>query len=113
MPSQFCQLGGEGAEATLNGLYLAVGDQHVDNHTILDHAMPHCPSHELYKGILGGRAQAVFNVKLETTSVSKGARKTIGSIEVLAYGTAVIPQKTTQTNWVTGRFKRPLDTAFD
>ena len=54
-------------------------------------------------------AQAVFNVKLETASVSKGASKTIGSIEVLAYGTAVIPPKTTETNWTTGRFKQPLD----
>ncbi len=55
---------GEGAEATLNGLYLASGRQHVDNHTILDHAKPHCPSHELYKGILAGRAQAVFNGRI-------------------------------------------------
>ena len=26
----------------------------VDNHTTIDHAMPHCTSHELYKGILDG-----------------------------------------------------------
>ena len=57
-------LNGEGAEATLNGLYLAVGDQHVDNHTVLVHAKPHCPSHEVYKGILAGRAQAVFNGRI-------------------------------------------------
>ena len=57
-------LGGEGAEATLNGLYLAVGDQHVDNHTVLVHAKPHCPSHEVYKGILSGHAQAVFNGRI-------------------------------------------------
>jgi len=57
--------------------------------------------------------QAVFNVKLETSSVSRGARKTIGSVEVLAYGTAIIPQKTTRTNWNTGRFKQPLDTLSD
>jgi Fe-S cluster assembly protein SufD len=66
-------LGGEGAEAILNGLYLAVGDQHVDNHTILEHAEPHCPSHELYKGILSGRAQAVFNGRIV---VRPGAQKT-------------------------------------
>jgi len=57
-------LNGEGAEATLNGLYVAVGDQHVDNHTVLVHAKPHCPSHELYKGILSGRAKAVFNGRI-------------------------------------------------
>jgi Fe-S cluster assembly protein SufD len=31
---------------------------------VIDHAMPHCPSHEVYKGILSGRAQAVFNGKI-------------------------------------------------
>ncbi|MCC7008045.1 MAG: Fe-S cluster assembly protein SufD [Acidobacteria bacterium] len=57
-------LGGEGAECTLNGLYLATGDSLVDTHTTIDHAKPHCPSHEVYKGILGGRARAVFNGKI-------------------------------------------------
>jgi Fe-S cluster assembly protein SufD len=57
-------LDGEGAECTLNGLYLADGDAVVDTHTIIDHAKPHCPSHEVYKGILGGRSKAVFNGKI-------------------------------------------------
>ncbi len=57
-------LDGEGAECTLNGLYLADGDAVVDTHTIIDHAKAHCPSHEVYKGILGGRAKAVFNGKI-------------------------------------------------
>jgi Fe-S cluster assembly protein SufD len=57
-------LDGEGAECTLNGLYLADGERLVDNHTTIDHAKAHCPSHEVYKGILGGRARAVFNGKI-------------------------------------------------
>lgn len=36
-------------------------------------------------------ANSVFNVRLETSSISKGARQSVGSVEVLAYGTAVIP----------------------
>jgi Fe-S cluster assembly protein SufD len=48
----------------LNGLYVATGDSLVDTHTTIDHAMPHCPSHEVYKGILAGRARAVFNGKI-------------------------------------------------
>lgn len=36
-------------------------------------------------------ATMVFNVKLETASISKGRRDTIGSVEVLAYGTALVP----------------------
>ena len=57
-------LDGEGAECTLNGLYLAGGKQHIDNHTTIDHASPHCASHELYKGILDGDGRAVFNGKI-------------------------------------------------
>jgi len=57
-------LAGDGAECTLNGLYVADGDTLVDTHTTIDHAMPHCPSHEVYKGILAGRAKAVFNGKI-------------------------------------------------
>ncbi|MBI1907713.1 MAG: YbjQ family protein [Rhodocyclales bacterium] len=37
-------------------------------------------------------ADQVFNVKFETASISKGASKSIGSVEVLAYGTALIPR---------------------
>ena len=33
-------------------------------------------------------ANLIFNVKLETSSISKGAKGKIGSVEVLAYGTA-------------------------
>ena len=57
-------LAGDGAECTLNGLYVADGETLVDTHTTIDHAMPHCPSHEVYKGILAGRAKAVFNGKI-------------------------------------------------
>ena len=57
-------LDGEGAECVLNGLYLADGEAIVDTHTTIDHAQPHCPSHEVYKGILAGRAKAVFNGKI-------------------------------------------------
>ena len=52
---------GSGAEVQLNGLYLADGKQHVDNHTTVEHAVPHCDSRETYRGILGGKASAVFN----------------------------------------------------
>jgi len=66
-------LDGEGAECTLNGLYLADGDSLVDTHTTIDHAKPHCPSHEVYKGILAGRSRAVFNGKI---IVRQDAQKT-------------------------------------
>ena len=34
----------EGSHATLNGLYIVTGTQHVDNHTAIDHAKPHATS---------------------------------------------------------------------
>lgn len=68
-------LGAEGAEVHLNGLYLATGDQLVDNHTLIDHARPHCASREIYKGILAGRARGVFNGKVY---VRPDAQKTDG-----------------------------------
>ena len=57
-------LQGEGADCTMNGVYLADGDRLLDTHTSLDHAMPHCTSHELYKGILAGQSKAVFNGRI-------------------------------------------------
>ena len=58
------KLAGEGGECTLNGLYIARERQLVDNHTAIDHALPHCNSHELYKGILDDRSRGVFNGKI-------------------------------------------------
>lgn len=52
------------SEATLLGLYLARGRQHVDHHTRIDHARPECTSREFYKGVLDGASRAVFNGKV-------------------------------------------------
>jgi Fe-S cluster assembly protein SufD len=54
----------EGASCELRGLFVAGGDQHVDNHTWIDHLRPHGTSRELYKGILDGRARGVFNGRI-------------------------------------------------
>jgi Fe-S cluster assembly protein SufD len=66
-------LGGEGAHVALDGVYLVDGDRLVDNHTTIDHATPHCTSHELYKGILDGKSRAVFNGRI---IVREDAQKT-------------------------------------
>ena len=60
-------------ESHLFGLYLLDGNQHIDNHTLVDHRMPHCNSNELYKGIIDGKATAVFNGKI---FVRQDAQKT-------------------------------------
>jgi Fe-S cluster assembly protein SufD len=58
------RLDGEHIESTIDGLYVVTGKQHCDNHTTIDHAKPHCNSHQLYKGILDDKARAVFNGKV-------------------------------------------------
>jgi Fe-S cluster assembly protein SufD len=57
-------LDGEGIDCTLNGLYVGRDKQLIDNHTTIDHAMPHCGSHEIYKGILAEQSRGVFNGKI-------------------------------------------------
>lgn len=53
-----------GANCLLNGVYLARHRQHVDNHTVIEHIAPHCTSREFYKGLITGRAHAVFNGRI-------------------------------------------------
>jgi len=67
------ELAGEGAECTLDGLYIASRGELVDNHTLIDHAHPQGTSRELYKGILGGAARGIFH---GTIVVRAGAQKT-------------------------------------
>ena len=66
---------GEGADCQLRGGYMARGSQHVDNTTVIDHAVPHCESREVYKGVLDDRARGVFQGKI---IVRQDAQKTDG-----------------------------------
>src|SRR5439155_898379 len=66
-------LDGAGAELILNGLYLLGGAQHADHHTVIDHAQPHCASHEFFNGVLAERAHGVFNGRIV---VRPGAQRT-------------------------------------
>jgi Fe-S cluster assembly protein SufD len=66
-------LSGEGVECVLNGLYLTKGDQLADHHMIVEHAQPHCNSHEYYNGILDGRSKGVFHGRI---LVRQAAQKT-------------------------------------
>jgi Fe-S cluster assembly protein SufD len=63
----------EHTESHLYGLYLAAGNQLVDNHTLVDHQKPSCQSNELYKGVLLEQSTGVFNGKIY---VHKDAQKT-------------------------------------
>jgi Fe-S cluster assembly protein SufD len=67
------KLDGEGSECQLDGLFVLRGSQHVDNHTLIDHAKPHATSEEFYKGVLDGRSRGIFDGKI---IVRKDAQKT-------------------------------------
>ncbi len=64
---------GERAEAHFYGLYISANKQLIDNHTLIDHAVPNCYSNEFYKGIIADASNAVFNGRI---IVRKDAQKT-------------------------------------
>lgn len=51
-------------ESHLFGLYLGAGNQLIDNHSLVNHKMPHCNSNEIYKGVLTENSTGVFNGKI-------------------------------------------------
>ena len=64
---------GPGTDSIFNGAYMPTGSEHVDNHTIMDHAHPNGTSSELYRGIMYDKSTGVFNGKV---FVRKDAQQT-------------------------------------
>jgi Fe-S cluster assembly protein SufD len=62
-----------GIECVLNGLYMLRGQQLADHHMIVEHAAPHCDSHEYFNGILDDQSRGVFHGRI---LVQPGAQKT-------------------------------------
>jgi Fe-S cluster assembly protein SufD len=86
---------GEGASCSLEGLYIVDGTEHVDNHTVIDHARPHCTSNELFKGILDGNGRGIFD---GTIIVRPDAQKTSSrqvNNNLLLSETAIVDSKPT------------------
>ena len=67
------RVNGSGCETNLYGSYRCRNKEHIDNHTMIDHKVPHCDSNELYKGILYDQSTGVFNGKV---FVREDAQKT-------------------------------------
>jgi Fe-S cluster assembly protein SufD len=66
-------MAGPGGTLVLNGLYLLAAEQHTDHHTTIDHAAPHCESHEYFNGVLADKSRGVFTGRI---IVRPGAQKT-------------------------------------
>ena len=64
---------GEHAEAHLCGMAIADKKQSVDNHTFIDHAVPHCTSNERFKYVLDDSSTGSFSGRI---LVREGAQKT-------------------------------------
>ena len=75
----------------LSGLRALVGGRMRSYETLLERARREALLRMKQQAANNG-AIAVFNCKLETASISKGARHGIGSVEIYAYGTAIIPK---------------------
>ena len=71
------QFEGEGAEAVNNGVYLPRHNQLTDFHTCIEHKVPHCNSNEIFRGIIGDSARAVFNGRIH---IHKDAQKTLAEL---------------------------------
>ncbi|MEX1017359.1 MAG: Fe-S cluster assembly protein SufD [Phycisphaeraceae bacterium] len=67
------RLNGEGGDCLVNGLYMGVDQQHMDNHMRVEHNAPHCDSRQFYKGVLNDRSHAVFSGRIR---VANAAQKT-------------------------------------
>jgi len=68
---------GPGAELNLDGVYLARNKQLVDYHTTIEHRVPNGTSKEVFRGIIGDRAKAVFNGRIH---IHKDAQKTLAEL---------------------------------
>jgi Fe-S cluster assembly protein SufD len=68
-----CELEASNTYTSILGAYIAKEKQSMDHQTRINHKVPHCESHELYKGILEGQASGAFNGKV---FVHKDAQKT-------------------------------------
>ena len=65
------KLAGEGLECILNGLYLTRGEQLADHHMIVEHAQPHCASHEYFNGILDDKSRGVFHGRILVQEIAQ------------------------------------------
>jgi Fe-S cluster assembly protein SufD len=68
---------GQGASLNFAGIYLARHDQLVDYHTCIEHRVPHCTSQQIFRGIVGDKAKAVFNGRIH---IFQDAQKTLAEM---------------------------------
>lgn len=66
-------INGQDCDAILNGLYLGIKKNIIDNHILVNHNFPNSHSNQFFKGILEDKSRGIFNGKVY---VKKDAQKT-------------------------------------
>lgn len=84
---------GPGAHADLNGVYLPQGDEHIDYHTTVEHAVPHCTTDEVFRGIIADRATAVFNGRIHIHPQAQKTRAELSNRNLLTSAEATVNSK--------------------
>lgn len=84
---------GAGAHVDLNGVYLPRGEEHIDYHTTIEHAVPHCTSDEVFRGIIADRASAVFNGRIHIHPQAQKTRAELSNKNLLTSSEAEINTK--------------------
>jgi Fe-S cluster assembly protein SufD len=83
----------EGGEAFVDGLYMLNGSQHHDTHSIIDHTVPNCISHQTYKGVLNDNSRGVFNGKVFVRENAHGTDANQSNKNLLLSDTARVDTK--------------------
>jgi Fe-S cluster assembly protein SufD len=73
----FVTMAGERSELNVNGVNLLKGTQHGDTSLVVDHAVPHCTSREVFRAVIDDRAHSVFQGRI---IVRHHAQKTDGKM---------------------------------
>ena len=87
------EINGAGASVTLDGLYLASGEQHIDNHTSITHGTGPTVSREEYRGILTGNSRCVFNGRVVVAEGADGTDSAQSNHNLLLSARAEIDPK--------------------
>jgi len=84
---------GQGAHCEVNGIYLPRGEEQVDYHTCIEHAVPHCTSSETFRGIIGDQASAVFNGRIHIHPDAQKTRAELSNKNLLTSNQAEVNTK--------------------
>ncbi|MBA6413380.1 Fe-S cluster assembly protein SufD [Parahaliea sp. F7430] len=84
---------GQGAHCEVNGIYLPRGEEQVDYHTCMEHAVPNCTSSETFRGIIADQASAVFNGRIHIHPDAQKTRAELSNKNLLTSNQAEVNTK--------------------